>query len=205
MIDTIAGRGFGDHVPAFEADLRGPAGMAVDGQGNLYIADNFNARIRRVDTRGIITTVAGNGELGYSGDGGPAVQAQLLLPHDVAVDGAGNLYIADTNNNRIRRVDTRGIITTFAGTGDPGVTSGGYSGDGGPAGQAQLNGPTGVAVDRAGNVYIGDTQNNRVRRVDRRGIITTFAGTGPASPPEETVARQAGPIFGTLEAWYLTT
>ena len=178
MIDTIAGRGFGDNVPAFEADLRGPAGMAVDGHGNLYIADGINARIRRVDTRGIITTVAGNGEWGYAGDGGPAVQAQLLLPQDVAVDGHGNLYIADTNNNRIRRVDTRGIITTFAGTGDSGVTGGGYSGDGGPASQALLHGPRGVAVDRAGNVYIGDTQNNRVRRVDTRGIITTFAGTG---------------------------
>jgi len=178
MIDTIAGRGFGDNVPAFEADLRGPAGMAVDGHGNLYIADRINARIRRVDTRGIITTVAGNGEWGYAGDGGPAVQAQLLLPQDVAVDGHGNLYIADTNNNRIRRVDTRGIITTFAGTGDSGVTGGGYSGDGGPASQALLHGPRGVAVDRAGNVYIGDTQNNRVRRVDTRGIITTFAGTG---------------------------
>ena len=132
--------------------------MAVDEAGNLYIADWSNARIRKVDGTGTITTIAGTGELGFGGDGGPAIQAQLGDPTGVAVDGAGNLYIADQYNNRIRRVDSTGTLTTIAGTGERG-----FSGDSGPATQAQLDDPTGVAVDGAGTLYIADASNHRIR------------------------------------------
>ena len=169
----------GDGGPAVEALLAYPSDVVVDGAGNLYIADSSNYRIRRIDTEGIITTIAGIGEAGYSGDGGSAIEAQLNWPSSLALDGAGNLYIADSNNHRIRRVDVAGTITTVAGTGEmdyPG--GGGYGGDGGPAVAAKLYRPEGVAVDSAGNLYISDTGNYRVRRVDTAGIITTIAGTG---------------------------
>ncbi|MDE2965547.1 MAG: serine/threonine protein kinase, partial [Acidobacteriota bacterium] len=161
IVDTIAGGELGDDSPAVQAQLNSPAGVAADTAGNLYIADTANGRIRRVNARGTITTVAGGGS---GGDGGPAVQAQLDGPTAVALDSTGSLYIADTGNSSIRRVDTRGTITTIAGTGE-----GGFSGDGGPAVQAQLNGPTAVALDSAGNLYIADTGNSSIRRVDTRG------------------------------------
>ena len=176
-ITTIAGtgeRGFGgDGGPATQARLNYPYGVAVDGAGNLYIADLANHRIRKVDSTGTITTFAGTGERGFGGDGGPAIQAQLDAPSGVAVDEAGNLYIADWSNARIRKVDGTGAITTIAGTGERG-----FGGDGGPATQAQLDDPTGVAVDGAGNLYIADQYNHRIRRVDSTGTITTIAGTG---------------------------
>ena len=175
IIDTIAGRGVGDNGPAITADLEFPVDVAVDGAGNLYISDTENHRIRRVDASGIITTVAGTGRYGYSGDGGPAVAAELSNPQGVAVDGAGNLYIAETYNDRIRRVDLSGTIATIAGTGERG-----NSGDGGPAVQAQLAEPSGVAVDSVGNLYIADRRNHRIRRVDPSGTIATIAGTGEA-------------------------
>ena len=173
-IDTFAGRpAFVDGGPAVEAELYNPAGVAVDGAGNLYIADASNNGIRKVDSTGTITTIAGTGELGFSGDGGPAVEAELYDPAGVAVDGAGNLYIADSGNQRIRKIDSTGTITTIAGTGELG-----FSGDGGPAVEAELRSPRGVAVDSAGNVYIADTRNRRIRKVDSTGTITTIAGTG---------------------------
>ena len=158
----------GDGGPAIEAQMYGTRGVAVDGEDNLYIADTYNFRIRRVDGAGTITTIAGIGESGYSGDGVPAVLSRLYDPAGVAVDGAGNLYIADSGNHRIRRVDGARTITTVAGTGTRG-----NSGDGGPAIEAQLSSPKGVAVDGAGNLYIADTFNHQVRRVDPEGIITT--------------------------------
>ena len=176
-ITTIAGTGesgfSGDEGPATEAQLNRPAAVALDGAGNLYIVDQQNNRIRKVDTMGTITTIAGTGERGYSGDGGPATEAQFVVPSAVAVDGAENLYIADLANNRIRKVDAMGTITTIAGTGERG-----YSGDGGPATEAQIYGPFGVAFDAAGSLYIADQQNNRIRKVDAMGTITTIAGTG---------------------------
>ena len=179
-ITTIAGTGefgfSGDSGPAVQAQLHSPRGVAVDGAGNLYIADSDNHRIRKVDSTGAITTVAGSEENGFGGDGGLASQAQLYSPRGVAVDGAGNLYIADSDNHRIRKVDSTGTITTIAGTGEFDFRS--FSGDGGPASQAQLYSPRGVAVDGAGNLYIADSDNHRIRKVDSTGTITTIAGTG---------------------------
>ncbi|MEU4345690.1 hypothetical protein AB0H00_31320, partial [Nocardia sp. NPDC023852] len=142
--------------------------------GNLYIADLENHRVRRVDPDGVITTVAGTGTQGYNGDNQPAIHAELNLPRNVAVDGAGNLYIGDECNDRVRRVDPAGVITTVAGTG-----TNGYNGDNQAAINTTLDGPCGVAVDGAGNLYIADRGNQRVRRVDHAtGRITTVAGTG---------------------------
>jgi len=176
IITSVAGNGLygysGDNGPATEARLNQPSSIAVDGSGNIYIADELNHRIRKVDTNGIITTVAGNGTTGYSGDGDPATQAQLYNPRGVTIDAAGYLYIADSVNDRIRRVDTNGIITTVAGSGIAG-----YNGDTLPATQAQLNHPTGVAVDVSGNLNIADTRNHRIRKVDISGIMTTVAGS----------------------------
>ena len=176
-ISTIAGTGgegySGDGGPAIAAQLNYPQGLALDGAGNLYIADSGNGRIRRVDASGAIRTIAGTGEEGSSGDGGPAIAAQLNYPQGLALDGAGNLYIADSGNGRIRRVDASGAIRTIAGTGEEGS-----SGDGGPAVAAQLKFPSGVAVDSSGNVYIADWGNHRIRRIDSSGTITTIAGTG---------------------------
>jgi YVTN family beta-propeller protein len=179
-IDTIAGNGVagfgGDNGPAVSANLNLPYGVAVDAQGNQYIADLLNHRVRKVSASGIITTIAGIGSDGYSGDGGLAVNAELNQPLGVTVDGAGNLYIADAHNEVIRKIDAvSGIITTVAGNGVPG-----YSGDGGLATGAQLFFPFRVAVDGAGNLFIAD-DNNRIRRVDAgTGIITTVAGNGTA-------------------------
>lgn len=150
--------------------------MAVDGAGNIYIADVANNRIRKVTaSTGIISTVAGDGTAGYSGDGGAATSAELYYPYDVAVDGAGNIYIADSHNSRIRKVTaSTGIISTVAGDGIAG-----YSGDGGPATSAEINYPTGVTVDSAGNMYIGDFSNARIRKVTAStGKMSTVAGNG---------------------------
>lgn len=177
LIETAAGTGRsgynGDGIPATAAHLAYPVGVAVDSTGKLYIAEEANYRVRKVDPSGVITTVAGTGQSGHDGDGIPAVEARLRRPAGIAVDGAGNLYIADSFDHRVRRVEPGGVIATVAGTG-----AGGYNGDGIPATGARLRVPTGVAVDPAGNLYIADSGNQRVRKVDPGGIITTVAGTG---------------------------
>ncbi|MFE6993939.1 NHL domain-containing protein [Streptomyces pharetrae] len=176
-IRTVAGTGTagfgGDQGPALSAQLDGPREVAVDRAGNLYIADSENHRIRKVTADGQIGTVAGTGTAGFSGDDGPSVAAELNCPYGIAVDSTGNLYIADTDNHRIRQITPDGKIRTVAGTGTPG-----FSGDGGAATAAQLNTPYGVAVDGAGNLYITDAENHRVRRVAGDGTISTVAGTG---------------------------
>ncbi len=172
---TVAGGGTDDGRLAIAADLNRPVGLAVAPNGDLYIADWLNQRVRKVaaDT-GVITTVAGNGSGGFTGDGGPATEASIDEPMGVALDPAGNLYIADMSNARIRRVDAKtGIITTFAGGGGYG-----FAGDGGPATAAKLGLVSAVAIGPAGDVYIADSSNNRVRKVSTSGIITTIAGSG---------------------------
>lgn len=163
----------GDNIAATAATLNDPAGVAVDAAGNVYIADAANGRIRKVNTAGIITTVAGSGYTGNNGDGGDATLATIDIPLSVAIDGSGNLYIAGQDYKRIRKVNTAGIITTIAGTG-----FGGFSGDGGPATAAKISGAEGIATDAAGNVYIVDRDNQRIRKISTSGIITTVAGNG---------------------------
>ncbi len=164
VLTTIAGTGvigdFGDGSVATAARLTNPLGIAVDKAGNIYFADSGNHKIRRISANGIITTIAGNGFAGFTGDGGPALNSQLNNPTGVAVDAAGNVYIADKTNSRIRMISANGTITTIAGNGKFG-----YAGDGGPATSAQLRFPTGVAVDSAGNVYVADNQNSAIREL----------------------------------------
>ena len=176
VITTVAGNGSpyytGDGGVATNAGID-PHGVAVDGMGNIFIADTYNNRIRKVDTNGIINTVAGKSSAGFSGDGGAATNATLYYPFGVAVDTNGNLFIADSYNHRIRKVDTNGIINTVAGK-----SSAGFSGDGGAATNANLNRPKSVVLDGAGNLFIADVLNERVRKVDVYGVITTVAGNG---------------------------
>jgi sugar lactone lactonase YvrE len=162
----------GDNGPATSASLSDCEAIAADSSGNLYVADSGNERIRKIDAAGVISTFAGNGRNAFSGDGQQASKAGLSLPQGVAVDIHGNVYIADTGNNRVRKVNSSGIISTIAGNGKPG-----YSGDHGPATAAELNGPTRVAIDSAGDVYVSDNGNNVVRRISS-GKITTVAGNG---------------------------
>ncbi|SVA68139.1 uncharacterized protein METZ01_LOCUS120993, partial [marine metagenome] len=176
-ISTFAGIGeagfSGDDAPAVKARLNLPSGVVADEKGNLYISDRSNDRIRVVDKKGVIRTYAGTGVAGFQGDAGPALKAQLDKPFGIALDEAENLYIADRNNNRVRKVSPEGIITTVAG--DGGFF---FMGDNGPAYRASVAAPTGVAVDKKGNLYIADRNNNRIRLVDKLGMIRTVAGTG---------------------------
>ena len=183
VISTLAGNGEpgydGDGGPATRARLKGPYGVQVDKAGNVYIADQQNNRIRKVATDGTITTVAGNGQRGFSGDGGPATEAKLAGPNDMLPGGDGELIIADSGNGRLRRVDAKGIITTIAGTGEPRDTSeASLPGDGGPALKARLDTPSSLTRDAAGNLIVGDFRNHAVRKITPDGIITTIAGTG---------------------------
>lgn len=234
---TVAGTGekgySGDGGPALQAELHEPYEIRFDKQGNMYFVEMLNHTVRKVDAKtGIITTVAGTGKKGYSGDKGPATQAELNVPHSIAFDGQENLYICDIGNHRVRKVDARtGNITTFLGNGKkaflkdgspigPIAVSGpraldfdgenlwlalregnavyrlnlqqksvshiagkggksGYTGDGGPALEADLAGPKGIAVDAQGNVYIADTESHTLRRIDgKTGVITTLVGNG---------------------------
>jgi sugar lactone lactonase YvrE len=176
-ITTFAGSGYplpsGNGGPAAKAGLGAPQAVATDTRGNVYIAETGHQRVLKVTPDGTIATIAGSGKLGFSGDGGPAIRARMRLPTGVAADGRGNVYIADSVNNRVRLVNRAGRISTFAGNGKRG-----FSGDGGPASAAQLASPHGLAVDRQGNLHIGDELNARIRKVNRRGIISTVAGSG---------------------------
>ena len=180
IIATVAGNGTsgysGDGGAATNAELNEPFGLAVDSFSNLFIADEGNSRIRKVGINGTITTVAGNGTDGYSGDGGAATNAELNTPEGVAVDSFGNLFIADEGNSRIREVEPNGIIATVAGISMP--NQGGYNGDGGAATNTLLSFPYGVAVDSFGNLFIADSFNQRIRKVGTNGIIRTVAGNG---------------------------
>ena len=176
-ISTVAGTGVagfsGDGGPAIDAEINTPTGIRGDSSGNLYIADVVNQRIRKVDSSGIITTFAGNGNKGYGGDGGLAINASFYNAVRVAIDPSGNVLVADQSDHRIRRIAPSGLITTIAGNG-----VGAFSGDGGPAINASLNNPTAVAVDGGGVIYISDQFNQRIRKIALDGTITTIAGDG---------------------------
>ena len=194
-LTVVAGTGTqgfaGDNGPATAAELDSPQGLALDSDGNLYIADTNNHRIRRVAAgTGVITTVAGMGQAGFSGDNGPATTARLNGPTALATDASGNLLVADTRNHRIRRVAVAtGTITTLAGNGAQG-----FAGDGGPAAQAEIDSPAGLALDAGGNVYLADTRNQRVRRVDAAvGTISTVAGFPASRPGLPVAAGDGGP------------
>ncbi len=184
-ISTVAGGGTNFGGVATNAAIGFPGGVAVDGIGNIFFSDADACLIWKVDTNGIMTVVAGSGTNGFAGDRGAATNAQLSIPMGIALDTNGNLFIADFDNQRVRKVDTNGIITTVAGNGYSYLydyqSYGGFSGDGGVATNAELNQPYAVAVDGSGNLFISDAANNRVRKVDTTGIITTFAGNGYVS------------------------
>jgi uncharacterized protein (TIGR03437 family) len=194
-ISTVAGSsltpGFsGDNGAATSADLNVPVAVATDAAGNIYIGDQYNYRIRKVDTNGTITTIAGTGVNGFFGDNGPALQAEFGAISGVFVDVSGNIIVSDVGNQRIRRIDTNGIVTTVAGTGG----TGGYGGDGGPATSATFYNCVRAIADASGNIYIADQSNHRVRKVTAStGIITTIAGTGAGTPQNGTFGGDGGP------------
>lgn len=218
FIEPICGDGTrsfrGDGGPVKEAWVNLPSATAFDASGRMYISDQENQRIRVVDNNGIISTFAGNGTSGFSGDGGPATEAQLFSPvgqaappaSRIALDKNGNLYLADTANNRVRAIDTNGIIRTVAGNSEQG-----YGGDGGPATQASMNWPTDVAFDSEGNLFIADTFNSCIRKVDKNGVITTFAGQGEelgfegdgGHPTKAKLARPYGVAFDSQDNLYI--
>jgi len=195
-LTTVAGTGplgfSGDGGSATAASLNQPSAVAIDSAGNLYIADSGNGRVRRVNSFGAISTAAGNGGFGAAGDGGPAVNASFKQPVAIAVDSTRNTYVVDKSGQRIRKIDPSGIITTLAGTGEAGFT-----GDGGPAVNASLNAPAGIATDSSGNVYIADTGNARIRKITPDGTITTFAGGGASTADgvRATTASIPGPSY----------
>ena len=203
VISTFAGNGTSGNTggggPATSAELRNPTGLAVNAAGDLFIADSIANVVREVNTAGIISTVAGTGSVGYSGDGGPATSASLHGPQGLAFDSAGNLFIADVHNEVVREVNTSGVISTVAGN-----HTSGYSGDGGPATSAELNFPTDIAFNASGNLFIADEANNVVREVSLSGVISTIAGnntyaySGDGGPA--TSASFADPVVIAFDA-----
>jgi len=163
-VTTIAGGFINDGQPATSSALQSPEGGRMDKAGSLYIADQLDHRLRKVSTTGVITTIAGTGIAGYSGDGGPAASAQIRFPVDVVIDFEGSIIFSDSGNNRIRKINSSGIITTIAGTGVAG-----FSGDGGPATSAKLNHPNGLNLDSGGDLYFADNLNQRIRKIDTGG------------------------------------
>jgi len=176
-LTTIAGTGesayYGDGGPASEAAFRDPSSLATDNEGNLYIADGANNMIRKIDTNGIVTTIAGNGNHENSGDGGPALEAGIRNMDYLAMSPSGELHIVGMNSYMVRKITKDGKIVRVAGTGYQG-----YFGDGGPATKAMLKTPASIAFDTKGNLYISDMGNNTIRKVNNKGIISTYAGTG---------------------------
>lgn len=177
IITTIAGNGFnaytGDGGPATAASIYNPLGVAADGAGNVYIVDTKNHCIRKGNSAGIISTIAGDGTAGYSGDGGPATAAKLYIPNKIALDGAGNIVFVDNGNFCIRKINAAGFISTIVGTGVAG-----NSGDGGPATVAQINACPGLAIDAVGNIFFSDAVKNTIRKINTSGIVSTIAGCG---------------------------
>jgi len=182
VLTTFAGNGVGgysgDGGPATSAQIYTPWGLMEDKNGNIYIGDDDNSLIRKVDPSGIITTIAGNNIQGDTGDGGPATQAEIAAPISMCMDNSGNIYFIDGSNFLVRKIDKNGIITTIAGKGAPNTL-----GDGGPAINAKFENPTQICIDNAGNLYVTDVVQNRIRKIDTNGIITTIAGSGSLGAP----------------------
>jgi trimeric autotransporter adhesin len=204
VITTIAGTGVagysGDSGPATLAALNGPFAIALSTSGDVFFSDMDNHCIRKINSTGTISTVAGTGALGFNGDGIQATAAQLSRPAGVSIDNIGNIYFADNGNHRVRKIDLSGVISTIAGSG-----TSGYTGDNGPATDAQLNEPGGIALDLGGNIYVAEYMNNSIRKVDASGIITTIAGgivsgySGDGGPA--TSARLKKPIGISISAF----
>lgn len=177
IITTFAGNSFyghtGDGGQATAAELEYPYGIAIDLTGNIYFTDGGSGTIRKINIAGIITTIAGNGSFGYSGDGGPATSAEMRIPGGIAINNSGDIFFTDWASKVVRKINNMGIITTIAGNGVVGNT-----GDGGEATNATLNAPNGVNLDGAGNIYISDNFANVVRKVDASGIISTVVRIG---------------------------
>jgi streptogramin lyase len=196
-LSTFAGNGAkgfsGDGALATAAQLADPGGISRGPDGALYVCDTANHRIRKITPDGKISTVAGTGEKGHSGDGGPATAAKLDEPYEVRFDSAGNVFWVERLSHSVRKLDVKtGTIATVAGTGVAG-----FSGDGGPASKAQLSDPHSIGFDRKGDLYICDVKNHRIRKVDMKsGTISTFAGTGEKLPTPEGAKFSAAPLFG---------
>ena len=197
-----AAGGSGEGPPGVpNSDVRfsssGPEALAFDKKGNLYVTDCYAARIFVIDPSGKMMLVAGSGPGvyggGYKGDNGPASKARLFCPAGIALDEDGDLYVADHGNNRIRKIDRTGLITTYAGSGATGVDAGGFGGDGGPAHNARLQEPLGLALDAEGNLFVADRDNNAIRKITRDGVIVTVAGKeGRRLASPETAAPLRG-------------
>ncbi|MBU6180662.1 MAG: hypothetical protein KGR69_13440 [Verrucomicrobia bacterium] len=196
-ITTIAGTGkpgfSGDGGPALKAELDNPFGIVRGPDGAFYYCEYTGQRIRRIGKDGVISTVAGNGKTGFTGDGGPALEATFNKPHELRFDAAGDLYIVDMVNHAVRKVDMKtGILTTLAGTGQPG-----YSGDGGPAAKAQFKQPHSIQFGPEGDLYVCDIGNHVIRRIDMKtGLISTFAGTGKAGDTPDGSPIEGTPLKG---------
>ena len=194
IITTIAGTGtpgyLGDGGPVVSAEINQPDGIALDAGGNIYFSDWGNNCIRKINTAGTVTTIAGNGTSGYFGDGGPASAALLNQPGQLYIDASGNIYFPEAGNHVVRKISSSGMISTVAGSGIPG-----FSGDGLSATTARLNTPIGIAFDVPGNMYIGDFYNNRVRKVNTSGIISTYAGTGGSGFGSDGVAATTTTVY----------
>jgi uncharacterized protein (TIGR03437 family) len=194
ILSTLAGSGAagfnGDILLPRTAQLNRPLGVAADALGNWYVADTTNSRVREAQPGGNLFTIAGNGNASYFGDGGQGTKGSVNQPEGVAADSLGNVYIADTLDQAVRKVTPDGVITTLAGNGSPG-----YSGDGGPANQARLNQPRGVAVDAYGNVFVADTGNSQIRRIDTLGTITTVDTSGALVDPRGVAVDRAGNLY----------
>lgn len=197
IIETIAGTGkqgfSGDGGPAIKAELDNPFGIVRGPDGAFYYCEYTGQRIRRIGKDGVITTIAGTGAVGFSGDGGPALQATFNKPHELRFDAAGDLYIVDMVNHAVRKIDMKsGILTTIAGTGQPG-----YSGDGGPAVKAQFKQPHSIQFGPEGDLYVCDIGNHVIRRIDMKtGTISTFAGTGKAGDTPDGSPIEGTPLKG---------